>query len=216
MNKRPINNRSINSSTIKGTPVNKKPGRGNPIETGSKKLKRKLTFGGLFIFVVIVSSAVYLLTFNNINVSAQTAASRNLQKKMIDELQKEQRLIEAERTRLRQYEQNLRNFESELDKRFNEFVQKEKKLKEDQAEFDTKLAAATVDRQTIETYESIDPEQAAILMKNLYLRDNALATMIMRKIGGKKAGKILEAMIPLDKEVSTQLAKKTLDYYKPK
>jgi len=37
----------------------------------------------------------------------------------------------------------------------------------------------------------------------------------MRKISGKKAGKILEAMIPLDSEISTQLAKEALDYYKP-
>ena len=72
-----------------------------------------------------------------------------------------------------------------------------------------------VNRQTIETYENIDPEQAAVLMKNLYAKDSELAVIIMRKISGKKAGKILEAMIPLDSEISTQLAKEALDYYKP-
>jgi flagellar motility protein MotE (MotC chaperone) len=72
-----------------------------------------------------------------------------------------------------------------------------------------------VDRQTIETYENIDPEQAAVLIKNLYLTDSKLATLIMRKIAGKKAGKILEAMIPIDKETSTRLAEETLNFYRP-
>ncbi|MCP5051404.1 MAG: hypothetical protein GY940_29830 [bacterium] len=187
-----------------------------PLSKRNKNIRRKLTFGGFLIFAVLVSLTVYLLTVSDTNVSAQSQADRNLQKKMLDELQKEQRLIEAERQRLNQYELNLKNFELELDKRNNEFLQKEKKLKEQQAEFDKKLEDKSVDRQTIETYESIDPEQAAILIKNLYIKDGPLATMLMRKIAGKKAGKILEAMIPLDREVSTQLAKKTLDYYKPK
>jgi flagellar motility protein MotE (MotC chaperone) len=89
-------------------------------------------------------------------------------------------------------------------------------LEENEADFNSRVEMRMVDRQTIETYENIDPEQAAILLQNLYHKDNTLATLVMRKISGKKAGRILEAMIPIDKEVSTKIAKEALDYYRPK
>jgi hypothetical protein len=180
-------------------------------------MKKKLTVISVTVLSILVSYVIYLSAFSNTNLSAQSQSRSDQQvsRKMLEELRREQRMIEAERNRLRQYEQNLKNFEAELEKRYNEFLKKEKDLKEKEEAFQKRLEARTVDRQMIETYEAIDPEQAAILVKNLYVKDNALATLLMRKIAGKKAGKILEAMIPLDREISTQLAKQTLDFYKP-
>jgi flagellar motility protein MotE (MotC chaperone) len=179
-------------------------------------MKRKFIIGMVSVFSILVSFFIYQLSFTDANVKAQSQSQKQVSKNMLDELRKEQKLIQQERQRLQQYEQNLKSFESELDKRYNEFLLKEKKLNEREADFNKKLEEQTVDRQVIETYESIDPEQAAVLIKNLYIKDSELATLLMRKIAGKKAGKILEAMIPVDREVSTQLAKRTLDYYKPK
>ncbi len=178
-------------------------------------MKQKFMIGGFVVLMVLVSFIIYLFSFSDANVNAQSQSGRDVSGKMLEELRKEQQLIEEERRRLRQYEQNLKNFEAELDRKNNEFLKKEKDLKQKQDAFNKKLEDKTVDRQTIETYEAIDPEQAAVLIKNLYIKDSQLATLVMRKIAGKKAGKILEAMIPIDREVSTQLAKKTLDYYKP-
>jgi septal ring factor EnvC (AmiA/AmiB activator) len=179
-------------------------------------MKRKFMIGTITVFSILVSFFIYQLSFTDDNVNAQSRTDKQVSKNMLEELRKEQRLISQERQRLQQYQQNLKSFEAELDKRNNEFLLKEKALKEKEAEFNKKLEDKTIDRQVIETYESIDPEQAAVLIKNLYIKDSELATLVMRKIAGKKAGKILEAMIPVDREVSTQLAKKTLDYYKPK
>jgi len=179
-------------------------------------MKKKLMISGLFGLTITAFILIYLVGFGENNLGAQARSQQELSRKMMDELRKEQKLLTEERARLQQYEQNLKNFAAELDKRHNEFLLQEKNLKADEEAFNKKLESKTVDRQTIETYESIDPEQAAILMKNLYVKDRNLATLVMRKIAGKKAGKILEAMIPLDREVSTQLAKETLDFYKPK
>lgn len=178
-------------------------------------MKRKIWIVGVSVLTVFVSLLVYLASFTGSNVDAQSRSNNGVSQDMINELRKEQRLVQKERQRLQQYEQNLKNFEAELDRRNTEFLQKEKALEEKEEVFNKKLEDRTVDRQMIETYESIDPEQAAILIKNLYIRDKELTSLLMRKIAGKKAGKILEAMIPLDREISTQLAKETLDFYKP-
>ena len=179
-------------------------------------MKRRIMIPVIAVFTVLASFVIYLISFADGNVNAQSQSSSNVSRKMIQELQKEQQLLQQERERLRQYEQNLKNFEADLEKRYNDYIQKDKTLKEREEAFQKKLEDQTVDRQMIETYESIDPEQAAVLVKNLYVKDNQLATLLMRKIAGKKAGKILEAMIQIDREVSTQLAKQSLDYYKPK
>lgn len=182
-------------------------------------MKKQLTVASFFILSIVVIYVIYLSMLSDTNLSAQSQSQsqsdKQVSRKMLEELRKEQRLIEAERNRLRQYEQNLINFSAELDKKSNDLLKKEKDLKEKEEAFNKKLEARTVDRQMIETYESIEPEQAAILIKNLYVKDPELTALLMRKIAGKKAGKILEALIPLDKEVSTQLAKQTLDFYKP-
>jgi flagellar motility protein MotE (MotC chaperone) len=180
-------------------------------------MKKKMIIGSsivIFFMVVLISITLYLTLLSSPNpVKAQT--EKNVSQKMLTELQKEQQLLEKERKRLEEYERNLKAFEAELEQKYTEYLRKAKELEGKEKIFNERVQDKMVDRQTIETYENIDPEQAAILMKNLYIKDTDLAVLIMRKIAGKKAGKILEAMIPLDKEISTQLAKESLDYYKP-
>jgi flagellar motility protein MotE (MotC chaperone) len=181
-------------------------------------MKRKILIGlsiAVPLLMVLVSIILYLYVFDSGKVKAQTEAGKKISRDMLTELQKEQRFLAEERKRLEEYERNLEIFEADLEKRYNEYLLKAKKLEERERIFNEQVQDRMVNRQTIETYENIDPEQAAILMKNLYTRDTELAILIMRKISGKKAGKILEAMIPLDSEISTQLAKESLDYYKP-
>jgi hypothetical protein len=165
----------------------------------------------IFILVLIVSVPVVIYLFSENNVKAEVEKVD----KLLKELQKEQELVAQERLRLEQMQRNLTAFESELNKKHDEYLAKKADLERKEKEFEEKIEGRMVDRQTIETYENIDPEQAAILIKNLYLKDNKLATLVMRKIAGKKAGKILEAMIPIDKETSTRLAEETLNFYRP-
>jgi flagellar motility protein MotE (MotC chaperone) len=166
--------------------------------------------------VVATLAAAYYIVFNDQNVGAQTGTRKNVSRKLLTELQKEQKALDLEKKRLEEYEQNLKSFEAELEQRYDQYLKKIEELKKQQEEFQKKIEGKTVDRQVIETYENIDPEQAAILMSNLYKKDKKKATLVMRKIAGKKAGKILEAMIPLSAEISTQLAKEVLEFYKPK
>ena len=61
----------------------------------------------------------------------------------------------------------------------------------------------------------LEPEQAAILIKNLHKENTSMAILVIRKISGKKAGKIIEALIPMDPVTATQLAKAALDQFNP-
>jgi len=182
-------------------------------------MKKKIMIGlsiAVPLLVVLVSIILYLYAFGSSStVKAQAEAEKKLSRDMLTELQKEQQFLAEERKRLEEYERNLEIFAADLEQKYNEYLLKAKKLAERERVFNQQVQNRIVNRQTIETYENIDPEQAAILMKNLYTKDTELAVIIMRKISGKKAGKILEAMIPLDSEISTQLAKEALDYYKP-
>jgi flagellar motility protein MotE (MotC chaperone) len=182
-------------------------------------MKKKIMIGlsiALPLLVVLISIILYLYVFDSSSkVKAQAEAEKKISQDMLKELQKEEQFLAEERKRLQEYERNLKVFEADLEQRYNEYLLKAKKLEERERVFSEQVQDRIVNRQTIETYENIDPEQAAILMKNLYAKDTELAVLIMRKIAGKKAGKILEAMIPLDSEISTQLAKESLDYYKP-
>jgi flagellar motility protein MotE (MotC chaperone) len=182
-------------------------------------MKKKIMIGLSIAFpllVVLISIILYLYVFDSSSkVKAQAQAEKKISRDMLKELQKEQQLLVEERKRLQEYERNLKVFEDDIEQKYNEYLLKAKKLDEREKVFNEQVQDKMVNRQTIETYENIDPEQAAILMKNLYAKDAELAVLIMRKIAGKKAGKILEAMIPLDSEISTQLAKESLDYYKP-
>ncbi|MCP4147436.1 MAG: hypothetical protein GY757_06770 [bacterium] len=176
---------------------------------------KKNTFVLILLSALVVSVATSLYLSNTSSVKAETTPAKQ-SKKLISELHKEQAQMRKEKERLEQMERNLKSFEIELDRKHDDYLQKEKLLADKEEEFKKKVEGKLVDRQIIETYESIDPEQAAILVKNLYLKDSSLATLVMRKIAGKKAGKILDAMIQLDKVTSTKIAEETLNYFKPK
>ena len=182
-------------------------------------MKKKVKTGfpiALLLLVVLIFITLYLYAFDSgSSVKAQAAAEKKISRDILKELQKEQQFLIEERKRLQEYERNLNAFEADLEQKYNEYLLKAKKLEEREKAFNERVQDKMVNRQTIETYENIDPEQAAVLMKNLYAKDRELAVLILRKIAGRKAGKILEAMIPLDSEISTQLAKESLDYYKP-
>ena len=165
----------------------------------------------ILLVVLLISVPIIIYLFSEENVKAEAEKVD----KLLKELQKEQELVAQERVRLEQMQRNLTAFENELNKKHDEYLTRKADLEQKEMEFEEKVEGRMVDRQTIETYENIDPEQAAVLIKNLYLTDSKLATLIMRKIAGKKAGKILEAMIPIDKETSTRLAEETLNFYRP-
>jgi flagellar motility protein MotE (MotC chaperone) len=167
-----------------------------------------------FVAVISIFITIYLFRDNNIKAEAKKISKSTINR-MVKELQKEQDRLEKEKQKLEQERRNLRDYETELNKKHDEYLQKSKELAKKEEDFNAKVEMRMVDRQTIETYESIDSEQAAILIKNLYQKDHTLATLIMRKISGKKAGKILEAMVPIDKEISTKIAEETLKYYRP-
>lgn len=180
-------------------------------------MNKKFLIAALSLLVVLALAAGYYF-INDTIVKAQeeNKPTQDVRENMLGELQREREAVVQEKDRLEQLRRNLENFQAELNLKYDEYLQKTKELARLEEEFKKKVEGRLVDRQTLETYESIDPEQSAILMKNLYGKDPALATLLMRKITGKKAGKILEAMIPLDAEISTQLARDTLDFYKPK
>lgn len=179
-------------------------------------MNKKVAWIISFVLVFLTAAAVYMSNEDFAGAQEEKKIDRDTAGKMLRELRREKELLTAERQKLEQTRRNLENFEAELNKRYDEYIRKTKELEQQKEDFNKKIEGRLVDRQTIETYESIDPEQAAILMKNLYNKDKDLATLVMRKIAGKKAGKILEAMIPLDAEISTRLAKDSLDFYKPK
>ncbi len=167
--------------------------------------------------VLVVSALIVFVFFSTGNAKAEMGQmDKGTVDKLLKELRKEQALLEREKQKLAQKQRNLENFKADLDKQYSEYLLKAKDLAEKEEEFQKKMEGKVVDRQIIDTYQNIDPEQAAILIKNLYVKDHELATLVMRRIEGKKAGKILEALIPLDPETSTRLAEEALNYYRPK
>lgn len=183
--------------------------------SANKKNFRYLMY--LLIPVLIAAFAIiYIVFINGKNVKAQSEDKDSNSPKILAEFNSEQQLLEQEKRRLEDYERNLKSYEAELDRKLNDYLNKVKDQQTREDEFNKKVEALKADRQIIETYENIDPEQAAVLIKRLYEKDSTLATLIMRKITSKKAGKILEALIPMDKETSAQLAKDVMEYYKTK
>lgn len=182
-----------------------------------KEEKKRINIVLFWLLPVMVTAAavcVYWFMFGESSVNAQ--AGQDISQKMLTEFRREQQLLAQEKKRLEEYELNLKKWEAELDRKYSDYLQRLKTLEEREKAFNKRVEDRVVNRQVIETYENIDPEQAAVLIRNLYSKDKWLAALILRKISGRKAGKILEAMIPLDKETSTLLAKEALDYYRPK
>lgn len=178
-------------------------------------MKKKLILLIIPLFLLASAIVIYLLSTDNAKAEVGEMSTETVDK-LLKELKKEQVLIEKEKQKLDQTRRNLESFKDDLDKRYSEYIQKTKDLAEKEEEFRSKIEGRMVDRQIIDTYQNIDPEQAAILIKNLYVEDHELATLVMRRIDGKKAGKILEALIPIDPDTSTKLAEEALNYFKPK
>jgi hypothetical protein len=135
-------------------------------------------------------------------------------KKLLQEINQEKTTMETRRTELDRLESSLRTFQSELDQRAQALTQQEAQLKKREEEFATRVDAKSLDRKMIETFEAIDPDQGAILILNLQRRDATQAAVLLRRMTGKKAGKLLESLIQLDPAAATELAKGSLDLYK--
>lgn len=193
---------------------------GNPSNVGNiGNVGKKIVMIILLILAVAVPVAVYLFSAGNEKVEVEKVdkkVDKGLVDTMLNELQVERALMEQEKQRLAEQQRNLKKFESELDKKYTEYLRKAQQLADKEEEFNNKVELRSVDRQTMETYESIDSEQAAVLLKNLYSKDPSLVILVMRKISGRRAGKILEAMILIDKELSVKIAQESLNYYRVK
>jgi flagellar motility protein MotE (MotC chaperone) len=135
--------------------------------------------------------------------------------RMLQEIGRERSALQARQAGLDEQAGQLRVYADELERRGNELQARVAALKKQEDEFVARVAAKALDRQMIETFESVDPDSAAVLMLKLFTRDPQTASQLMRRLTGKKAGKILEAMVGLDAEAATSLAKSTIDAYKP-
>lgn len=177
-----------------------------------RKSKKMLVSAGMgFVFLAV-------LIFGYMGLSqarAKAELKRESIQRMFSELERERNRIEEERRHMDQMKSNLKNFELALDKKYEEYRREVKVLEAQQQEFQELLNRKAIDRQVVETYESIDETEAAKLVLDLYEKDQELATLLLRSISGRKAGKIVEEMILLNRRTAAELAKKTLEVYKP-
>ncbi len=130
-----------------------------------------------------------------------------------EDLSKERAAIETEKRDLKRQWDDLKSFQLELEQRSVNLDKERKILDEREKLLNDRLETESVNKQTIESYQSIDPEQAAPLIISLFKEDDRLTALLMRKMDSKKAGKIMEAMIPMDPDISTRLAHKVLTFY---
>ncbi len=135
--------------------------------------------------------------------------------RLLEEIEKERTALAARQASLDDREGQLRVYEAELERRNADLQQRLTAVQKQERDLTARIEARVVDRQMIETFESVDPDSAAVLMVKLYGRDAKTAALILRKLSGKKAGKILEAMVGLDPETATNLTRETIDAYKP-
>jgi hypothetical protein len=178
-----------------------------------KKLKKVVIIG----FTVAVTIAAVLGSYLILaDAKAKAELKKESVQKMIKELERERKKIDQERLLLDQLKSSLKSYEIELSQKNQNYLADSKKLKGQKEEFQKKVDAKVIDKQIIETYENIDPAQSARLILNLYKKDANLTTLLLRRLSGRKAGKILEQMIVLNPETAALLAKKTLETYKPR
>ncbi len=168
----------------------------------------------MLLSVVLSITLVYFIFAKNEINNNEENANRIISTKMIKELANERAALKKKELELKKYKRNLESFESDLNKKYDDYLKKNKILEKRELEFNKKLEDTQLDTKTIESYETIDPEQAALLMQEMYKSEPTLPPLIMRKISGKKAGKIIEALIELDTKTSAKLAKDVLNYFK--
>jgi len=168
----------------------------------------------IIIFFLIIALAILAGFILSQLYPARAESDREIFQRLLTEIEAEKNMLNARREELDLLQRNLRAYERELDDKRGEFQVRENELVAREEALQKKIEDKVLDRQMIETFESIDAEQAAILMANLFQQDSHLAIMVMRRLAGKKSGKILEAMIEFDPEGSTALARETLDYFR--
>jgi flagellar motility protein MotE (MotC chaperone) len=174
-------------------------------------MKRKLW---LLLPAGLLLVAVGVVFLFNVG-SLRAEDDRQAMGKLLEELGRERQALDARKAELDDQASQLRVFEVELERRNGEWKTRMDALKKQEDDFTARIEAKAIDRQMIETFESVDPDSAAVLMLKLYGRDAKTAALILRKLSGKKAGKILEAMVTLDAETATSLARETIDAYRP-
>jgi len=155
----------------------------------------------------------FLLSVVMISVLAQSTEKKEITG---EDLMKERALMAAEKEEIKRERDDLKSFQLELEQRALDLEKLKKEIDEQEKVFQQRLQSESVNKQTIESYQSIDPEQAAPLIIALFKEDETLTALLMRKMDSKKAGKIMEAMIPVDPDISTRLAYKALTFYSEK
>ncbi len=135
-------------------------------------------------------------------------------KKMIDALKKEKDVLVKQKQKQDERERRLVLFEKDLEKKNKDNQKGLKEIENREKALQKKIDDLSFDKQIIETYETVDAEQAARLILDLYKKDPVQVARLMRRLPGEKAGEVLNAMIVLEPDNAAILAKKVLDYYK--
>ncbi|HNX98797.1 MAG TPA: hypothetical protein PKK12_14065 [Candidatus Aminicenantes bacterium] len=172
-------------------------------------------FGAVLFCALVLTGALlaYLVWAGGIQAEGDDEETRV--QKLLAEIGRDRTAIEVRRAELDRLESSLRTFQSELDRRAEGLTQQEARLKKMESDLNDKMLAKAIDRKMIETFEAIDPDQGAVLLLNLMHKDAPMAQLLIRKMTGKKAGKILESLIQLDPAAATDLAKGSIDLFKP-
>jgi hypothetical protein len=151
-----------------------------------------------------------ILAFCGVLLAAQGVEKKETES---DSAARQRVAMEAEKAEIKRQWDNLKSFQMELDQRAAAMEAFKKDLDEREKLLTQRFENESVNKQVIESYENIDPEQAAPLLMALFKEDETLTALLLRRMAAKKAGKILEAMIPLDPELSTRLSQKILTFY---
>lgn len=168
---------------------------------------------------IALTAGVVLVTcmmFFSIEEKAEAASKDKKQDlgKLIEALRKERAAVEKRKQKQDERERQLRLFEKELEK----INLKNKKSREEiegrEKALQKKIDDLTLDKQIVETYETVEAEQASVLILELYKKDPVQVARLMRRLPGEKAGEILNAMVVSEPDKAAILAKKVLDYYK--
>jgi len=168
----------------------------------------------IVLSIILGFVLVYFIFARSETDKEKTEAEKIVTQKVLDELKQERANLKKKEVALDKYKENLESFEIDLNKKYDDYLKKKNDLEKREKAFNKKVEDARLDSKTIESYENIDPEQAALLMQEMYKKDPKLPPLIIKKISGKKAGKIIEALIELDTKTSAQLAKDVIDYFK--
>ena len=120
------------------------------------------------------------------------------------------------RERLQTREKELAALATQLEQTRQELVAREQKLRDQIKAFEEKVAGKRVDRQVLDTYQNMTPNQAAQVLLDLYQSQKELAVLLLRKLPGDSAGEILGAMLQLNRAQTSALARDALIQFDPR